>query len=102
MHEYVTTEPIDFGDDGTGDGQLTSPFDMTIRLSDNRIYVLDRPGGEMRIQAFSNTTGDFVGTSGVIDLPDGISAYRFDYNDFNNLIYVLLSNNEIRVYKDIA
>ncbi len=102
MHTSATTPPTDFGETGTGDGQLTDACDMSIRLSDNRIYIMDKPGGEMRLQGFDNSTGDFVSTSGLVDLPDGVEAWRIDHNDHDQLIYVLLSNNTIKVYKDMA
>ncbi|MFH1675523.1 MAG: hypothetical protein ABIC40_00760 [bacterium] len=99
-HEYATDPPTNFGPEGSGNGEITNPADMSIRLSDNRIYIMDKPGDELRIQAFDNETGDFVGTSGIIDLPETVTAYKMDCNDYDQLIYVLYSDNTIHVFKD--
>ncbi len=101
MTAYATTAPVSFGNTGTGDGNFTNPCDISLRQTDNRIYVVDQPGDELRIQAFSNSTGNFLGTSDAIDIPDAVSVYRMDHNDCDGLIYVLLSNNTIRVFRDM-
>jgi len=102
MTAYATTAPVNFGATGTGDGELTSPGDISVRQSDNRIYIMDKPQNELRIQAFDNSDGSYIGTSGIIDLPDGVTAYRMDYNEAHGLIYVLTSDSTISIFKDTA
>lgn len=106
---------VSFGTTGTNNGEisewtldvttqmrLTGPVDMTMRIANERLYVLDEPkNGFLRIQSFT-TAGAFVATSGEIAASKfgATKVLKFDYNDFNDCIYVLLNNNKLIAFKD--
>ena len=94
----------DFGAEGSADGEVSGPVDITIRMTDNRIYVLDSPTSNMfRIQAFY-TDGTWLATSGELDGTDygGADPYNIDFGETNDLIYVLYSNNTIQTFTDLT
>lgn len=99
---YYTTG--NFGNDGTNNGEIYDPVDITMRQNGNVIYVLDQPeAGKYRIQAF-HTDGTFTASSGVLDGTDygGGLPFSIDYNDLDDLIYILYDNNTIQALKDFT
>jgi hypothetical protein len=104
---------VTFGNDGTGDGEIaasnfsggdriTGPVDITTRDSSDRIYVLDEPtDGYFRIQAFEQD-GTWLATSGEVSCATygATEVYRFDYNEFEDCLYILLSDNVLIAFID--
>jgi len=93
------------GVEGTNDGEIHDPLDITIGNYNNRLYALDQPEtGLTRIQCFDAKTGVFLATSVKYDMSaeGGGAPYRLDYNDYESLIYVLYDNNTFQVFKDFS
>ncbi len=113
---WIAYSGAQFGNDGTGDGEIaawtdsgspdylrqTGAADLSIRHASNRMYVLDEPtSGNFRIQSFE-ADGTFKATSGAqaCSAYGADTVYRMDYNEFEDLIYVLFDNNTVVAFVD--
>ena len=96
---------ITAGPEGTGEGEVHNPLDITIANASNRLYVLDEPSaGITRIQCFDAKTGDYVARSLNYDMSaeGGGTPYRIDSNEYEDVIVVLYDNNTCQVFKDFS
>jgi hypothetical protein len=94
---WYTYGATSFGVEGTADGEIKTPRDMSFRMSGNRMYVLDEPtDGKFRVQCF-DTAGNWIATSGEQSCSTygATHPYKMDYNDIEDCIYLLLDNNKI-------
>ena len=106
IRQYSQDKAIEYssfaglGPDGTGDGEVSTPIDITMSDDDGFIYVMDEPSaGLTRIQLFTEA-GGWIASSLPTDASGngGGAPYRLDYCEFDDRIYVLYDNNTMQVW----
>jgi hypothetical protein len=95
-----------WGADGTADGEISNPIDITVSDSEDRIYILDEPTtGHTRIQCF-DTSGNLLAGSETLDRSTlgGGAPYRMDYNEneTGRVVVVLYDNNSVEAWIDLS